>query len=192
MTIDKGKGTAEDPADIAEREREANEKFRQLESERRHAEELKKNLEFIYPKWTKDQISEVAKAKFTKAWIEPFVDGSIVLNNNYQLDLPLAPKAFLFEAFRILEGAKDATSRMKGCLIAFYAKFAQAQGLVWSCMPINQIVKIERLEQFKDLFVNYGLMVLRGENRQEFRFTLADIPFMNPMDWLNCYRIIKV
>ena len=82
---------------------------------------------------------------FTKSWIEPFIDSSIILNNNYQLDLPLAPKSFLIEAFQVREGARNPSSRMKGCLIAFYAQFTQAQGMVWSCMPINLIVKIGKL-----------------------------------------------
>ena len=58
-------------------------------------------------------------------------------------------------------------------------------------MPIQDIVSIEKISTYKDLFDNYGLIVTRGEFKQEYRFTLADLPFMNPMDWISCYNILS-
>ena len=48
---------------------------------------------------------------------------------------------------------------------------------------------MKKLEKFKDLWFNYEVKVLRGEKREECVFTFADLPFMNPLDWINCWKL---
>ena len=33
------------------------------------------------------------------------------------------------------------------------------------------------------------MKVLRGEKKEECTFTFADLPFMNPLDWINCWKL---
>ena len=61
--------------------------------------------------------------------------------------------------------------------------------MVWSCLPILKVTSVRKLDKFKDLWFNYEVKVLRGEKREECTFTFADLPFMNPLDWINCWKL---
>ena len=111
---------------------------------------------------------------------------------NFQLDLPIFRKSYIFQAFKILNPLSAHMKTYKKNLVEFYDTYSQDPGLVWSHMPILEVVRVEKLCKFKDLFFNYQVVVKRGEQRDECAFTFADLPHLNPLDWFNVWKLVSL
>ncbi|KAL6550645.1 hypothetical protein OROMI_021133 [Orobanche minor] len=185
-TSDKGKGIAIDDSELA---RQMELEFKQRALKRREAPLIRDTLTFLLPKPTLEEIQKASTKKFHSGMILPVFNFEINTSYNNQLDLPVLKKVFLFRAFNILNPLSSFAKAYNRSVTEFYDEYAQVPGFVWSCMPILKIVKIEKLLKFKDLFFNFKITVLRGEKKEVSVFTLADLPYMNPLDWITCWRL---
>ena len=79
--------------------------------------------------------------------------------------------------------------KMNQILIDFYAKKAKPQHDVWSCIPIKTIPRIRRTELIANSFFNWEFEIIRGTEKQKSTITFADIPLMNPSDWIIMFQI---
>ena len=70
-------------------------------------------------------------------------------------------------------------------LIKFYSERSQPQHLVWSTEKLIDIRAVGS-EGWKDrTMINYKFEGIRGGAKKPVSFTFADLPLMNPFDWLN-------
>ncbi|KAI3493176.1 hypothetical protein L1887_42166 [Cichorium endivia] len=106
-----------------------------------------------------------------------------------QLDLPYNPKTFAFLQFE-RRVPQDKLPEFKARKVAFHAKFIQAPNYVWSDKKIVKIISIKKGEEFVG-FQNLNFFCLWGSNEEEFRFTIADFPIMNPSDIISLLDILR-
>ena len=108
------------------------------------------------------------------------------------MDMPISGMACIFRAFKVPKKAKPTTDQLNRALIDFYATYAEPQNEVWPCIPIKNILNINREDLFEKWFYNYKFVVVRGTEEKEFVFTLANLPLMNPNDWILIYYILML
>ncbi|CAI9281888.1 unnamed protein product [Lactuca saligna] len=105
-----------------------------------------------------------------------------------QLDLPITQKAFRFRAFIKITNVPFSDITADQMLSAFYLKHMKPQYKTWSVSKII-VVKVTRPIQ-NESFPNVGFNVARGSSSQACEFTLADLPCLNPRDWMVIYNIL--
>ena len=79
--------------------------------------------------------------------------------------------------------------KMNKTLINFYARCAKPQQNVWSCIPIKTIPRFRRTELIANSFYNWEFEITRGTEKKKSTITFADIPLMNPSDWIMMHQI---
>ena len=74
-------------------------------------------------------------------------------------------------------------------MFEFYAKHALPPYETWS---LKKIVALKVHAPVKtDWFVNVSFTGIRGSDKQPTKFSLADLPMMNPFDWIVMFRILS-
>ncbi|KAI3779297.1 hypothetical protein L2E82_08962 [Cichorium intybus] len=106
-----------------------------------------------------------------------------------QLDIPFNPKTFAFLQF-VSSVPEDQKASFWTNKINFHAKYIQRQSYVWSLNKIKKILSIKEAEVYMG-FRNYEFLVLRGTDEVESRFSIADFPIMNPMDFIQILDLLR-
>lgn len=122
-------------------------------------------------------------------WLEPAVSFDLSNNMDSQLDFPTTPRAFLFRCFdqTVQKPLSDIDINRK--LFEFYAKHALPPYETWS---LKKIVGLKVHAPIPtDSFVNVSFTGIRGSDKQPMKFSLVDLPTMNPFDWIVCFRILS-
>ncbi|KAI3510833.1 hypothetical protein L1887_17970 [Cichorium endivia] len=139
--------------------------------------------------WTEELIKSIGFNDF-------FVNNRLPLKSmdtrdtvDQQLDLPYNPKTFAFLQFE-RKVPEDKLPEFKARKVAFHAKYIQAPNYVWSEKKIVKIISIKKGEVFVG-FQNLNFFCLRGSQDEEFRFTIADFPIMNPSDIISLLNILR-
>ncbi|KAI3679592.1 hypothetical protein L2E82_51130 [Cichorium intybus] len=110
-------------------------------------------------------------------------------SEDIQLDIPFNPKTFSF-----LQFVQSITNKQRPTYWTnkknFHAMFIQHQSEVWSLNKIKRIISIKEAETYENL-KNYVFLVLRGAYEVESRFTIANFPIMNPMDFIQILDLLQ-
>jgi len=75
-------------------------------------------------------------------------------------------------------------------LIDFYAKKSKPQQDVWSCTPVKTIPRMRQTDLVGKAFYNWEYEITRGTEEKKSIFSFADLPLLNPSDWINIYQIM--
>ncbi|CAI9274163.1 unnamed protein product [Lactuca saligna] len=121
------------------------------------------------------------KTLFPPCSIERFQKGAV--------DEPSTHWAFLFRCFQKIEIVPLSDSDVNHMLFSFYLKYGKPQFQVWS---LQNIVAMKVCAPFPaDDFINMNFIGFGGTKHTEFEFTLADLPSMNPHDWICLLMILS-
>ena len=115
-------------------------------------------------------------------WLHPVADQRVNLDANFQLDMPLCPRAFIFKYMDPVPYFSGDEEAMNKILIDFYTRKLKPQSEVWSCIPIKTVPRIRRTNLVSNSFYNWEFEITRGTEKTASSFTYADIPLMNPSD----------
>ncbi|CAI9274998.1 unnamed protein product [Lactuca saligna] len=113
----------------------------------------------LFPKRTLKRIQNKAVDLPSQCWLDPVASFEVLNSQDSQLDLPFTPKAFRFRAF---------------------VKDMKAQHKTWSIQKIVAVKVTGPIEA--ESFPNVKFKVVRGSSCQAYKFTLADLPCLNPHD----------
>ncbi|KAL4568005.1 hypothetical protein LXL04_023605 [Taraxacum kok-saghyz] len=168
------------------------------EEERQRVEVSKENEEIqieasktrIWPVWTRAKIMQVALAEPDPYWLHPIASQNVKFDANYQLDMPICPRAFLFKYMEILTFFTGNDEMLNKILIDFYSKKSKLQQDVWSCTPTKTIPRTRRTNLIGNAFYNWEFDITRGTEKVKSTFTFAELPLMNPSDWITIYQIM--
>ncbi|KAL4583271.1 hypothetical protein LXL04_007839 [Taraxacum kok-saghyz] len=168
------------------------------EEERLNAEALKEKEERqieasktrIWPVWTRAKIIQVALAEPDPYWLHPIASQNLKFDANYQLDMPICPRAFLFKYMELLTFYTGNDEMLHKILIDFYAKKSKAQQDVWSCTPIKTVLRMRRTNLVGNAFYNWEFDITRGTEKVKSTISFADIPLMNPSDWITIHQLM--
>ncbi|KAI3782314.1 hypothetical protein L2E82_12356 [Cichorium intybus] len=119
----------------------------------------------------------------------PLRSFAFVDSEDIQLDIPFNPKTFAFLQF-VTSVPEDQKASFWTNKINFHAKYIQKQSYVWSLNKIKKIISIKEAEKYLG-FRNYEFLVLRGADEVESRFSIADFPIMNPMDFIQILDLLR-
>ncbi|KAL4564661.1 hypothetical protein LXL04_028729 [Taraxacum kok-saghyz] len=144
----------------------------------------------IWPVWTRAKIMQVALSDPNPYWLHPIASQRVKFDANFQLDMPICPRAFLFIYIEPLAFFNGDDEMMNKILIDFYAKKSRPQQEVWSCIPIKTIPRIRRTNLVGNAFYNWEFEVTRGTEKTKSIFSFAEVPLMNPSDWINLHQIM--
>ncbi|KAL7601819.1 hypothetical protein Lser_V15G27017 [Lactuca serriola] len=121
-------------------------------------------------------------------WLEPVISFDCYNSVDLQFDMPLTRKAFIFHAFSNIFEVPHPNPEVDRELIDFYLKAAQPQYQTWSA---QKIVNVRVLKPyFEGRFINVRFRVIRGSARTEHLISLADLPNLNPHDWIVLHNIL--
>ncbi|KAI3779357.1 hypothetical protein L2E82_09072 [Cichorium intybus] len=101
----------------------------------------------------------------------------------------MTAKALLFRGFEELKDTRLSSSEVNDLLFTFYLKNACPQHLTWSLKKIVQLTP--RLPEVIVPFKNARFLALRGDDKEKMEFSLADLPFLNPFDWISLFNILS-
>ena len=144
----------------------------------------------IWPKWTKERITKLDLPALEPFWFHPAVSQRINVDANYQLDMPLCPRSFIFKFMHPAPTFTGNDETMNKILIDFYAKKSKPQNEVWSSIPIKTILRIKRTDLIQKAFYNWEFEITRGTEMKKSTVSFADLPLMNPSDWINIFQIM--
>ena len=103
--------------------------------------------------------------------------------------MPICPRAFIFKYMEPVPSLDVTEQKMNEFLINFYARCAKPQQKVWSCITIKIIPRYRRTELVANSFYNWEFDITRGTEKKKETISFADIPLMNPCDWIMMYQI---
>ena len=118
------------------------------------------------------------------------VSQRVNVDANYQLDMPICPRAFIFKFMNPAPSFNGDDEAMNRILIDFYAKKSKPQQEVWSSLPIKTIPRMRRTDLISKAFYNWEFEITRGTEMKKSVISFADFPLMNPSDWINIYQIM--
>ncbi|KAL7598003.1 hypothetical protein Lser_V15G22322 [Lactuca serriola] len=202
---DKGKNIAEESedvdketiADILKRQSRNNEadisarvarEAEEAERKQKEAHDLLESRKTLFPSWTLERLIKEAIDTPSILWLEPVssLDRSNTVDS--QFDMPLTRKAFIFHAFSNIAEFPHPHPQVDRDLIDFYMKAAQPQYQTWSA---QKIVNVRVLKPYREgNFTNVRFKVLRGYAKTEHAISLADLPNLNPHDWIILHNIL--
>ena len=166
--------------------KEADEAQKKKEQE----EVTKATLASLFPPWTKKRIvREIAE---NDHWLQPKVSFEVGNTADCQLEFPMSPVVFFFRSFYPIRKNSVSDTSTNTRLLNFYLKHAKPQADVWSLkkivsMRIGKIIEAAVPEDF----TNVTIMIKRGSEKEESEVTLADLPMLNPVDWIHMYHLVK-
>lgn len=120
--------------------------------------------------------------------MEPSISFDLENDLESQFDFPITPMTFLFRCFENIEKSLISDSAVNWKLFLFYLKYAKPQYETWS---LKRIVAVKPgLPVQTKYFLKIQFKGFRGFNHILDEFTLADLPFMNPYNWIPLFYII--
>nr|KAJ0191135.1 hypothetical protein LSAT_V11C800454070 [Lactuca sativa] len=105
-----------------------------------------------------------------------------------QFDMPITRKAFIFYCFNSTAAIPSPDPKVDRNLLEFYLEFAKPQYLTWSLKKITTVKVMKPYSTGK--FINVKFRVTRGIEGAVYHFTLADLPNLNPHDWILLINIL--
>ncbi|KAI3708708.1 hypothetical protein L2E82_38080 [Cichorium intybus] len=101
----------------------------------------------------------------------------------------MTAKALLFRGFEELKDTRLSNSEVNDLLFTFYLKNALPQHSTWSLKKIVQLTP--RLPEVIVPLKNARFLAFRGDDKEKMEFSLADLPFLNPFDWISLFNILS-
>ncbi|KAL7586307.1 hypothetical protein Lser_V15G38798 [Lactuca serriola] len=202
---DKGKKIAEESedddketiADILKRQSRNNEadisarvarEAEEAERKQKEAHDLLESRKTLFPSWTLERMIKEAIDTPSILWLEPVISLDRSNTVDSQFDMPLTQKAFIFHAFSNVAEFPHPHPQVDRDLINFSLKAAQPQYQTWS---VQKIVNVRVLKPYSEgNFVNVWFKVLRGSAKTKHAISLADLPNLNPHDWIILHNIL--
>ncbi|KAL7601420.1 hypothetical protein Lser_V15G24050 [Lactuca serriola] len=201
---DKGKKIAEDSDDDKEtiadllkkqgRDKDADMSARvareaeATERKMKEAHDLLESRKTFFPPWTLEKLLKEVIETPSILWFEPVISLDRINSVDSQFDMPLTRKAFIFHAFDNVVDILHPHPKVDRDLVEFYLKAAQPQYQTWST---QKIVNVRVLKPFREgNFTNVRFKVLRGSAKTEHAISLADLPNLNPHDWIILHNIL--
>ncbi|KAL7586079.1 hypothetical protein Lser_V15G41333 [Lactuca serriola] len=160
------------------------------EAERRQKEayDLLESRKTLFPPWTLEKLLKEAIETPSILWLEPVISLDRSNNIDSQFDMPLTRKAFVFHAFNNVAEFPHPHPKVDRDLVDFYMRAAQPQYQTWSA---QKIINVRVLKPYKEgNFTNVRFKVLRGSAKTEHAISLADLPNLNPHDWIILHNIL--
>ncbi|XP_052622628.1 zinc finger BED domain-containing protein RICESLEEPER 2-like [Lactuca sativa] len=102
--------------------------------------------------------------------------------------MPITRKAFTFHCFDSTVEVPFPNTKVDRELIDFYLKYDQPQYLTWSAQKITTVKVLKPTPTCK--FVNVRFKITRGFANSVSMISLADLPNLNPHDWILLYNIL--
>ena len=161
------------------------------EAEKRNKADLDADIKFIWPTWNRQTITDHIRNGMPTYWLIPRASFSIENSITEQPDFPMSNKAFLYKAFVINAEVRKKIKSLDNVLINFYAQKAQPQHLVWSTSKLVDIRAVGQESWGNNILINYKFQGVRGEEKKILNFTCADLPLMNPYDWIRIHTILR-
>ncbi|KAI3767763.1 hypothetical protein L2E82_18162 [Cichorium intybus] len=159
------------------------------EAAKREVELLLKTKMSLFPPWNYKRMTLEAITEPVENWLQPVTSYNTSNDVNSQLDFPMTAKALLFRGFEELKDTRLSNPEVNDLLFTFYLKNAFAQHLTWS---LKKIVKLTpRLPEVNVPFRNTRFLAIRGDDKEKMEFSLADLPLMNPFDWISLFNILS-
>lgn len=142
----------------------------------------------LFPAWTIERIQNEAIDEPNLYWLEPTTSFDTHNNIECHMDFPMTPRVVLFRFFEKIQNALISKNAINRKLFVFYLMYAKPQYEPWSLKRFIAL-KVGLLVQ-TEYFLNIQFKGFRGANYVLHEFTLADIPFMNPYDWISMFYIV--
>lgn len=143
----------------------------------------------LLPPWTLERIQKEAIDHSNVHWLEPSVSFKLDNTSDSQLDFPLTSKAFLFWGFEHIQKSLLSEYDVNNKIFSFCLKHGQPQYKIWS---LKKMVVVKFYTPFPaEHFTNIKFKGFRGADRAEEDLTLADLPYMNPNDWISLFLILS-
>ncbi|KAL4573963.1 hypothetical protein LXL04_020785 [Taraxacum kok-saghyz] len=165
------------------------EEIKMKEAEKRNKADLDKDIEAIWPIWNKQNITQHVRNGRPAYWLVPRASFLATMMLYDSPDFPMSNKAFTYKAFVINSDKMKTIKNLDSVLINFYAERSQPQHLVWSTSKISQL-RCVGSEQWKNTLINYKFQIGRGKEKVISDITCADLPLMNPFDWIKMHQML--
>ncbi|KAL7612051.1 hypothetical protein Lser_V15G04885 [Lactuca serriola] len=142
----------------------------------------------LFPDWDRDTLITQAIEFPSIYWLEPIASFECENSRDSQFDMPITRKAFTFHCFDVTANVPHPNPKVDRELIDFYLKFGQPQYLTWSAQKIVKVKVLKPTQAWK--FVNVNFKINRGTANTEHLISLANLPSLNPHDWILLYNIL--
>ncbi|KAI3510635.1 hypothetical protein L1887_17767 [Cichorium endivia] len=178
----------------AAREKELDEILRiskQLDAE--EAAQRQKEIELearktLFHDWDYETMKKEAIAQPIENWLQPVCSYEVGNYVDSQMDFPMTSRVFLIRCFDELKTNKEPRGVVNDMLFNFYLEHSKPQFMSWN---LKKIVKLTpRMPHVTSPFRNPRFFARRGSDEEKDEFTLADLPFMNPFDWVSLFNIL--
>ncbi|KAI3494742.1 hypothetical protein L1887_40447 [Cichorium endivia] len=179
----------------AARENELDEILRitkQLDAEeaaKRQAEIELEARRTLFHDWDYETMKKEAIIQPIENWLQPNCSYDVGNYVDSQMDFPMTARVFLIRCFDELKANKEPRAVVNDKLFKFYLEHSKPQYMSWS---LKKIVKLTpRMPHVTSPFRNTIFLARRGSDDEKDQFTMADLPFMNPFDWVSLFSILK-
>ncbi|KAL7590731.1 hypothetical protein Lser_V15G37323 [Lactuca serriola] len=160
----------------------------EAERKKKEAHDLLESRKTLFPAWTLERMIKEAIDTPSILWLEPVISFDCYNSVDSQFDMPLTRKAFIFNAFANVAEFPHPHPEVDWELIEFYLKVAQPQYQTWSA---QKIINVRVLKPYTEgRFINVRFKVLRGSAKTEHAISLADLPNLNPHDWIVLHNVL--
>ncbi|KAL7609416.1 hypothetical protein Lser_V15G13555 [Lactuca serriola] len=154
----------------------------------KEAHDLLDSRKTLFPPWTLEKLLKEAIETPSILWLEPVISLDRSNTVDFQFDMPLIRKAFVFHAFDNNVEFPHPHPKVDRDLVDFYLRAAQPQYQTWSA---QKIINVRVLKSYRERnFTNVRFKVLRGSAKTEHALSLADLPNLNPHDWIILHNIL--
>ncbi|CAI9299161.1 unnamed protein product [Lactuca saligna] len=121
-------------------------------------------------------------------WLDPVTSFQLENTLDSHLDFPITLKAFLFSSFNKVEKDPDSDHYANILLISFYLKNVKPLYEICSFMKITAVKVFGLIET--ESFLNVRFKTARGVLSLVFEFMLAELPCLNPFDWISLFHLL--
>ncbi|CAI9299917.1 unnamed protein product [Lactuca saligna] len=97
-------------------------------------------------------------------------------------------KVFLFRSFDRVVNGLESDNDVNLMLISFYLKHGKPQYHTWNSNKITTVKVVGLIET--ESFLNARFKTARGAASSVFEFTLAELPCLNPYEWISLLHIL--
>lgn len=158
------------------------------EKRNKEKEDILQCKKALFPEWTRDVLIIQAVESPSIYWLEPIASFDCENSKDSQFDMPIRRKAFTFHCFDSTVEVPFPSPKVDRELIDFYLKYGQTQYLTWGAQKIITVKVLKPTPA--DKFVNVHFKITRGSANSVSMISLADLPNLNPHDWILLYNIL--
>lgn len=88
----------------------------------------------------------------------------------------------MFHSFESIAFVPSPETKVERALVDYYLAYSKPQYLTWSAHKITTVKVMKPIATI--IFFNVNFRVTRGLNNVVHEFSLADLPNLNPHDWI--------